>query len=94
MPDLSFKSSLVESLARATADVVQHVLQALPPETAEVLLPALLARKTTVIVSVRTYPFQVAGHVQAVDPDVDAAPVLLFEIKGPEAATELYDQRN
>lgn len=88
MTDLTYESGLVRSLARATAAVVEHVLQAQPPEQAEVLLPSLLAGLTSIVVSVRTHPFAVAAHVVPTDPSVAAEPVLLFEIKGGSDAAE------
>jgi hypothetical protein len=84
--DLSYKSALVVNLAKAAADIVQHVLQAQPPEQAAVLLPALLAGKTTVILSCCVSPFEIAVHAQATDPANTDPPLLLCEIKGGQLA--------
>ena len=96
MTDLTYRDSIISSLAQAAAKVAERALADMPDEAQATLAPAVLAGNVTLVVSVRLGPLQVAVHAMpAVATVVDVDPVLLLEIKGPEeAATESYDNRN
>jgi hypothetical protein len=84
--DLTYKDALVVNLAKAAADVVQHVLQAQPPEQMAVLKPLLLSGEATVILSVCISPFEIALHAQATDLANTDPPMLLAKIEGGQLA--------
>ena len=93
MTDLTYRDSIVSSLAQAAAKVAERALADMPDEAQATLAPAVLAGNVTLVVSVRLGPLQVAVHaISAVPTVIDVEPVLLAEIRGPEdGAKELSD---
>ena len=93
MTDLTYRDSLISSLAQAAAKVAERALADAPAGATELLGPLVLAGDVTLVVSVRLGPLQVAVHaISAVPTVIDVEPVLLAEIRGPEdGAKELSD---